>query len=386
MGQDDEATGLIGTIYDSVDADRGWSPVLEGLADEVSAGGVQLFVRHSASGQFVEEHVYGYAGFNESDEELQDRFESMLPTDPAFPIGLQNPNKIIHDVDHYSHAMLERTPVYNEVLKLVGSHYRMTSVLALDEGLSGGFAVTRPKRAGSFDKKHLRRVETLLPHILRSLRLQKRMRQLEQDANNIAAALDRLPTAGLIVSDKLEIVCMNRQADGLLASCKSLRVRRSELVPERASEASELRKAVSEAIALADGASDGPIAPPQVVAVSRAEKLPLEVLAVPLRPRYQVRQTAGGNARALLLIYDPHTRPSIDPGLIERLFDLTHTEAFVAARLAEGCSITEIAEERRCSASTVRTHVKRIFAKTRTNRQGELVQLLLTSPAISFGG
>src|SRR5690554_1053217 len=39
-------------------------------------------------------------------------------------------------------------------------------------------------------------------------------------------------------------------------------------------------------------------------------------------------------------------------------------------------SVAEVACERRCSAATVRTHVKHIFQKTHTNRQGEPVQRL----------
>lgn len=138
-------------------------------------------------------------------------------------------------------------------------------------------------------------------------------------------------------------------------------------------------------MSLADSTVDGALAPPQVVTVPRASQLPLEVLAVPLRPRYNLRQRTGGHSRVLLLIYDPELRPTLDGGLLEKLFDLTSTEAFVAARLAEGHSIKEIAALRRCSSTTVRTHIKRIFVKTQTSRQAELVQLILTSPAISFG-
>ena len=277
------------------------------------------------------------------------------------------------------------TPIYNEVLKSVGSHYRITSVLSITEEFDGGFALTRSESMGAFDDNEVRRLEFLLPHIVRALKLQQRMRRLEREAHNLAAALDGLPTAALLVSDALKIIHLNRQADELLASCSTLRVRRGQLVPERASETSALRKAVAEAMALADGDIDAPMTPPQVVAIAREGKAPLEALAVPLRPRYELRQQTEEEARALLLLYDPQARPSIDAGLVEDLFDLTTTEAFVAARLAEGRSIAEIADIRRCSPATVRTHVKHIFHKTQTNRQGELVHLILTSPAISFG-
>jgi DNA-binding CsgD family transcriptional regulator len=47
----------------------------------------------------------------------------------------------------------------------------------------------------------------------------------------------------------------------------------------------------------------------------------------------------------------------------------------------QGRSLDEASEELHVSISTVRTHLKRIFSKTGTSRQGELVKLLLTSVA-----
>ena len=372
---------LIESIYDAVDAEQGWMPLLKAMDEVFEAQGVHLFVRDLGRGQFIEECYSGAYP-----EELQIKFERLLPTDPAWPISAANPGALINDVDHYGDAYFERTPIYNEVLKWIDCRYRVTANLPISDGLVGGFAVTRAKTTGAFGDEDVGRLELLLPHIVRALRLQQRMRRLERDAHNIAAALDRLPTAAVIVSQSLQIICDNRQAEELLGSCESLRIRRGELVPKRASEATALRKAAKDAIALADSAIETPIAPPAVVAISRPEELPLEVLAVPLRPRYQLRQKTDQKARALLLLYDPATRPRIDPVLIERLFGLTPTEADVAARLAEGMSIAEIADQRQCSASTVRTHVKRVLQKTRTNRQAELVQLILTSPAISFEG
>jgi DNA-binding CsgD family transcriptional regulator len=377
----DEATArVIEGIYDSVDVEHGWMPFLKVVAENFDSSGANLFLRDETTGEFIEDCLYGPGA------ELQVEYERLVHTDPAWPISVKNLGALINDVDFYGDSLLESTAVYNEVLKPADAHYRVTSVLPIDDQTVAGFAVIRSKSLGSFEREHLDRLEAVVPHMTRALSLHRRLRALERDADNVVAALDRLPTAALIVSESLEIVCLNRQADDLLGSCETLGVRRGELVPERSSEASALRKAVGDAIALADSTLDAPLAPPQVVGVNRREKLPLEVLAVPLRPRYRLRQNTGQSARVMVMIYDPEFRPRIDPILLERLFDLTSTEAFVAARLAEGMSVAEVARERRCSTSTVRTHVKHIFQKTHTNRQGELVQLLLTSPAISFGG
>ena len=75
----------------------------------------------------------------------------------------------------------------------------------------------------------------------------------------------------------------------------------------------------------------------------------------------------------------------IEPGRVKKdpivdvarqTFGLTEREAQIAALLAEGSSLPTIARRLRLGMGTVRNHVKSIFGKTGTGRQGELVALL----------
>jgi DNA-binding CsgD family transcriptional regulator len=380
MAWDSKAARAVELIYDSVDAEQGWMPLLEVLADQSDATGAHIFLQHQGTGEFIEDCLFG------ADEDAQKGYQRLAHTDPSMPLSMQNPGAIINDVDHFSDAFFESTALYNEVMKQQDARYRTTSVLPLDNDTIAGFAVIRSKSMGGFEDEHVDRLELLLPHMVRALRLQRRLRRLEHEAQNVVAALDRLPTAALIVSESLEIICVNRQADELMASSDALRTRHGAVVVEKSSEANALKEAVSDAVALADGPADINVGPPAVVTISRGAKLPLEVLAVPLRPRYRLRREADHQARLMLLIYDPSSLPTIEPVLVGRLFDLTATEAIVASRLAGGCTLAEIAQQRRCSKATVRTHIKNIFRKTDINRQSELVQLILTSPAVSFTG
>lgn len=58
-------------------------------------------------------------------------------------------------------------------------------------------------------------------------------------------------------------------------------------------------------------------------------------------------------------------------------FGLTPTEARVASLLTHGRTLQQIARELDVSRTTVAFHMRHIFQKTRTNRQAELVALLL---------
>jgi DNA-binding CsgD family transcriptional regulator len=66
---------------------------------------------------------------------------------------------------------------------------------------------------------------------------------------------------------------------------------------------------------------------------------------------------------------------------IREFFGLTPTEAEIAARLADGNNISEIASALDIRPGTVRVHLRSIYRKTRVSRQGELVRLVLCSIA-----
>src|SRR5205085_12098657 len=69
-------------------------------------------------------------------------------------------------------------------------------------------------------------------------------------------------------------------------------------------------------------------------------------------------------------------RPDNDllPGadIIAALFDLTPAEARVARGIAQGLAPAEVSKQLGLSYETVRSQLKRVFAKTSTKRQNEL--------------
>jgi DNA-binding CsgD family transcriptional regulator len=63
------------------------------------------------------------------------------------------------------------------------------------------------------------------------------------------------------------------------------------------------------------------------------------------------------------------------------LFGLTRAEGAVAAALGRGSALDEIADDLGVGPATVRSHLKRILAKTGTHRQAEAAALLARSVA-----
>lgn len=82
----------------------------------------------------------------------------------------------------------------------------------------------------------------------------------------------------------------------------------------------------------------------------------------------------------MLIMADPSHRQPAAAGVLESLFGLTPTEAQVANAFADGKRTEEIAEQFNISTTTVNFHKRNLFEKTGTNRQADLIALLLALP------
>ena len=84
---------------------------------------------------------------------------------------------------------------------------------------------------------------------------------------------------------------------------------------------------------------------------------------------------------AMVIMRDPARRGMISAVDLERMFDLSPAEARLARLLADGLSMEDVALQLGVRRTTVRSQLQSIFAKTGTNRQGDLVRLVLSSAA-----
>jgi DNA-binding CsgD family transcriptional regulator len=112
------------------------------------------------------------------------------------------------------------------------------------------------------------------------------------------------------------------------------------------------------------------------LAISRGSgRKPYTVQVIPLRSSHAL--FLNGPAAALVLIVDPERAAHLPPEDLQKLYDLTPAEAEVAIRVLRGHGLQYVADELHVTLSTVRVHLQRVFEKTGTNRQAELVRLLI---------
>jgi DNA-binding CsgD family transcriptional regulator len=113
---------------------------------------------------------------------------------------------------------------------------------------------------------------------------------------------------------------------------------------------------------------------PSPVVVRRPLKRPLVVHGVHLKG---MASAVFSPARSILLISDtgvPAAGAPVD--VIRQAFGLTPAEAALVAHLERELPLSAAAELMGISVETARSHLKRVFGKTDTNRQSDLLRLI----------
>jgi DNA-binding CsgD family transcriptional regulator len=88
----------------------------------------------------------------------------------------------------------------------------------------------------------------------------------------------------------------------------------------------------------------------------------------------------------IVYVLDPEhdVRKMLAP--VYRLYQLTDVESRLSSELVSGASLGEAAAAISVRPHTARGYLKQIFAKTQTNRQADLIRLLLASAARNGAG
>jgi DNA-binding CsgD family transcriptional regulator len=160
----------------------------------------------------------------------------------------------------------------------------------------------------------------------------------------------------------------NRAALAILEKGDGLSMSRSGLIADRASDTRLLQHLLHEAITYPEKGE------PQGSPLALPRKKAHTSLIVRVVPGPGLDCWPGtDNRAALLTLYDEDKGLQVDESVLSKLYGLTRGEAALAAILIQGKSIEEAAGQLFISPHTARTHLKRIFMKTDTHRQTELV-------------
>lgn len=186
--------------------------------------------------------------------------------------------------------------------------------------------------------------------------------------DSMSEAFELAGTAVIFFDRAGRITRLNQRAEKLLDG--NIRILDRELIAISQEETGLLRRHLQAVL------SKEPFVDPVVstpVLFSRPGKAPLVIRAQRLNG---VPAELFSHSAAVAIITDLSERASPSRDLLRRLFALTPQEIVVARLLMDGSSPRQIAEISGLTYETTRGYVKRVLAKTGTQRQSQLISLL----------
>lgn len=271
-----------------------------------------------------------------------------------------------------------RSEFYTDFLRLQGIEHILSAVLLQEQDLYGFLNLARPREMRPFNGQEIALMQKVLPLLQQALMVNRTIAQLTAERTVAHGLLDHL-SCGIVLLDRHgRVIMVNRSAlkilegrDGLMFEDNGLRA----VIPEENQRLKQFLQSV-----LAEGPSDGGI-PDGLLLLSRTgADSPLSVLIAPLGRDLSL--TDEPRARAVVYISDPEQCPKSAEQVMRGLYSFTEAEARLAVCLLKGLSLEECSSHLGITLNTTRTHLKRLFLKTATNRQGELIRILREGPAM----
>lgn len=367
---------LVGHIYDAALDDRLWA----GLADLIAmafAATSAVIKLHGANdvvqlleltpNLVVPEHLQAWATSWHGHDLWVERSK-------AFGMS-----RVVTSQELVSEREQRSSGFYHEWLDYLCIHHMIGAVFPADGAAIGVLGIHRPVSAAAFAEQDRRRMAFLLPHLQRALQLGQQMAQTSLHRQVALETLDALDTGVLIVDQACRIVHANAVAEAMLHGGDGLLLHGNCVAAPNLTVQRCLETAVRGSVATAAGG----LAPAaNAIRIDRPGRAAITAAITPLRPHWP--RLTWQHPLALILLRDPEYPPIVIDRLRD-LFGLTRSESIIAAELARGRALPQIAESVGIGLATVRSHLKQILLKTGTNRQGEAIALVDRSIAAMRG-
>jgi len=190
--------------------------------------------------------------------------------------------------------------------------------------------------------------------------------ELNADQASLSDALDHLASGVMLVNEHLKVFYRNQAADKFFEEKAILKLKDGYLGLTTPELTAELHKLVLK--------ESG-----DILTVNRGSRVsPLHIFVSPLHSR--ASNYGHDLPIAVLFLFETVNDVERIGDVVRTLYNLSPTEAKIAALLVFNPHLEEVAGSLGITYNTARTHLKRIYMKTGTNRLSLLVHRIMTGP------
>ena len=373
MSDRDVFERILASLYDAMLDETRW-PDTSALIDEACGMTGNVIMVGEGPKDSIRPLFVGLYYRGQRREDLEREYLDVYhPIDERVPRVRQLPEgRLVPVTDLYTAEELKSSPTYNELLPR-GRHQNSLNVRL--DGADGShicWGLNDPVTSDGWGSSEIAMVTALLPHIRQFVRVRQALGRAEARETSVTALLDN-PRIGVLHLDRRgQIMAANDRARRILRQGTVLSDQDGVLRARERSDQLRLERLVGDSL---PGFGAVPVSRSMMLGRT-SSLLPLVVHVKPVntpKPDFGARHVA-----ALVLIVEPGHTHRVDPDLVGATLGLTPAESRVAARLAEGKSVRDLAETTQHTTGSIYWHLKQIYQKLLISRQVDLVRLVLS--------
>ena len=368
MSHHDKLTELVTTIYDAALDCALWPEVLSEIVDFVDGRVAGLLTRDSTREQV---NVQWQAGGDPHYMRLYaDTYSRLGPLATSPPGQVE---RVVSIPGIMPYAEFRRGRFFREWAEPQG--LIDVAVAVLDKSASGCayLSVARDAESGMVDQTMRERLALVLPHVRRAVAIGKTIEFKQAETATFMNVLDGLSVGVFLIDANGRIVHANAAGGDMLGAGNLLRSVGGRLVAGDAQVEHSLR---ATAAAAANG--DQEVGTRSIVVPLRRSDEDERYVAhmLPLARGARGRAGEAYSAAAALFVRKAELQYPSPPEVIGQTYDLTPAELRVLLGIVQIGGVPEVAAAFGIADTTVKTHLGRLYAKTGTARQADLVKLV----------
>jgi len=284
-----------------------------------------------------------------------------LPLDQPAVLSSLNPQALAEDSTNRFHREFNQPQGFIDAVAIG---------LSRDDAAVGNIGFNRHRAAGPIGPRELEAFALLIPHLQRAARISRVIDAERVLTHDFARVLDGLSAPTFLVTKDLGLVYANQTGERLLKDNTFVTLTRGKLTFALATAQKTLCRALA-------GSSDAPDSAGRADVVVQVAAGDRGVSLARVVPMHGVRPDGGTSSDIAGTIFLTGNRMGSEPspGFAVSVFGLSQAEERVFALVGGGRTVSQTASELGLNVSTVRTHLLRVFEKTGTHRQAELVRL-----------
>ena len=315
---------------------------------------------------------------------LADYAKTWHAADPWIAVAqtIRAPGSVWHGDEVVPESELLRSDFFRSWLGPSGLRYWLGGMIAREGEKLTCIALLRSSVGGPFTRLDKLRLRRLLPHLETCRRLGAEP-PLPGIGSSIALdALEHLPFGVVGLDGEGKVRYASSRAGEILNQNDGLVLRGQSLRAAFGADGTRLDDLVASVLT---GRGSSPEIPRGILAISRPSGARPYVLNV-FGHAMDLSVGDAPRAAAVIFIHDPETSGIMDGEMLRTVYELTPAEAKLAGLLSLGRSVSSAARELGITINTARTHLKRLYSKTGTSRQSELVHLLVGMLSVCASG